>query len=327
MKKVAVTGAGGFIGAYLTKRLASEGYNVVAIDNFLRGSIGRLKNLQDDIEIADVDVRDVEGLCKYIKGCDTVFHLAAVNGTENFYKHPDLVLDVGINGMFSVAQACINSNIDTLIVASTAEVYQTPSIIPTPENIPLVLPNSTNPRYSYGGSKIASELIALNFGRDHFKKVQIFRPHNVYGADMGWKHVIPQLLGKLSSQLTENLEKIDLLIQGDGTETRAFCHVNDIIDGLLLMEQNGSHREIYHIGNDEEVSILELIKCLEEIVGRKINVILGEPAVGGTPRRCPDISKMKTLGYTPSINLKEGLQETARWYLDPSNTKSEIGLL
>ena len=319
MKKVAVTGAGGFIGAYLAKRLVLEGCDVVAIDNFIRGAVSRLDSIKQDISIQELDVRDKDALVPTLKGCDTVFHLAAVNGTDNFYNHPDLVLDVGIKGMFAVAEACIEADVGSLVVASTAEVYQTPSIIPTPENIPLILPNSTNPRYSYGGSKIASELIALNVGRSYFEKVQIFRPHNVYGPDMGWKHVIPQFIEKIKSQMSNGNDKVVLPIQGNGQETRAFCYVDDIVDGLIIMERLGGNREIYHIGNDFEISILDLISELENCLDVSINVEMGPAADGGTARRCPDISKMKMLGYSPKIDLGKGLSKTVNWYLEHDN--------
>ena len=109
------------------------------------------------------DVQDKKSLMKAFEGCSTIYHLAAVNGTENFYNKPDLVLDVGIKGMFAVSEAAVEVGVKNLVVASSAEVYQTPRVIH--EDIELQLPNSINPRYSYGCSKIASELIAMNFGR------------------------------------------------------------------------------------------------------------------------------------------------------------------
>src|SRR5690349_22546124 len=98
-------------------------------------------------------------------------HLAAVNGTENFYTQPELVLDVGLRGALAVTNAGREAGVPDLIVASTAEVYQTPPVIPTPETVPLMLPDSLNPRYSYGGGKIVSELIAFNYGQDHYRQV------------------------------------------------------------------------------------------------------------------------------------------------------------
>lgn len=314
MNKIAITGAFGFIGSYLTKRLVADGFKVVAIDNFLRGSKERLSGFKDKIDLVDLDIRNTSLLETTLTGCHTVFHLAAVNGTENFYKYPDLVLDVGIKGMFSIAEASVKAKVKNLIVASSAEVYQTPEMIPTREDVPLVIPNSINPRYSYGISKIATESIALNFNNDKFEKVQIFRPHNVYGPDMGWKHVIPQLLMQLLGRQHSRDFTYLLKIQGDGSETRAFCYVDDIVEGILKMQKNGKNREIYHIGSDYEVSILELINEIKEIMNIEIKIDFSSPVIGGTSRRCPDISKIRKIGYSPCVSLREGLSRTIKWY-------------
>jgi UDP-glucose 4-epimerase len=178
-----------------------------------------------------------------------------------------------------------------------------------------MLPNSLNPRYSYGGSKIISELIAFNYGQDHFRKVQVFRPHNVYGPDMGWKHVIPQFIMRAAEVLAGGRKAAPFPIQGDGHETRAFAYVDDVVDGIITMYENGGHREIYHIGNDHEVSILDLVERLGTIMGGKLQVQPTEGPEGGTPRRCPDISKIRALGYSPKVDLTEGLRRTAEWYL------------
>ena len=323
-RKAVVTGGGGFIGAYLVKKLIKDGWDVGVIDTMIRGSISRLSSVERDIELHSIDVRDEEKVSKAIKGADVVFHLAAINGTENFYNHPELVLDVGIRGAIAVVNACRNAEVPDLVVASSAEVYQTPKVVPTSENVALMLPNSTNPRYSYGGSKITSELIALNYAREHFAKLQIFRPHNVYGPDMGWKHVIPQFITRAQELLAKNKTAL-FPIQGDGSETRAFCFVDDIVNGILTMYQNGEHRGIYHIGNDEEVSIAGLVDHLGNVMGGRLEIVKSTPSEGGTVRRCPDISKMKSIGYNPKVNLKDGLKSTATWYLEnrnqnPSNT-------
>ena len=188
--KYLVTGGSGFIGAYLVKRLLKEGHSVVVLDNLLRGRAARLESVMQDIEFITADIRDEDKVVEICKDVDCIYHLAAINGTENFYTQSELVLDVGIRGMLSIIKACQKNPVSQLIVASSAEVYQTPLNIPTDENAILMVPNSLEPRYSYGGSKICSELIAFNYKTD--AKVQIFRPHNIYGADMGWKHVIPQ---------------------------------------------------------------------------------------------------------------------------------------
>jgi UDP-glucose 4-epimerase len=260
-------------------------------------------------------VRDEDAVTVAVKGVDVVMHLAAINGTENFYKRPELVLDVGIRGALAVVNACRRAGVPDLVLASTAEVYQSPAIIPTPENIALMLPNSINPRYSYGGSKIVSELIAFNYAQEHFRKVQVFRPHNVYGPNMGWKHVIPQFILRAASA-TKNADGFsEFEIQGNGHETRAFCYVDDVVDGILTMYEKGGHREIYHIGNNEEISIRELVALLGSVLGRNFVVRSSVAAEGGTERRCPDIGKMLALGYMPKVAMLEGLRRTTEWYL------------
>lgn len=325
MARVVVTGAAGFIGAYLTRRLAEQGHAVVALDNFVRGRASRLDSLGDSIERATHDVRDKDALTGLFKGVDAVFHLAAVNGTENFYNRPELVLDVGTRGALAVCEACLEAEVPDLVVASSAEVYQTPAIVPTDESVPLVLPNSLNPRYSYGGSKIISELIAFNYCRDRLAKVQCFRPHNVYGPDMGWKHVIPQLVAKIQDAAASGADHIEL--QGDGSETRAFCYVDDIVSGILTMWQNGETMNVYHIGSMEEVTIRHLVELIAAAAGQSIEARPGPAAEGGTPRRCPDIGKMRGIGYEPQVTLDEGIRRTVAWYLENPRPAGENALL
>ncbi|WP_445160698.1 NAD-dependent epimerase/dehydratase family protein [Mycobacterium sp. Dal123C01] len=314
--RVVVTGGSGFIGAYLVRRLVRDGWDVAVIDTMVRGEAGRLAEVADDIELFTCDVRDHDALATAFAGAEVVMHLAAINGTENFYKRPELVLDVGLRGALAVVNAGRNAGVPDLVVASSAEVYQTPSVVPTPETIPLMLPDSLNPRYSYGGSKIATELIAFDYAQEHYRKVQVFRPHNVYGPDMGYKHVIPQFIARATAARDATSSgPAPFEIQGDGTQTRAFCYVDDIVDGVLTMYENGGHREVFHIGNDEEVSIRDLAVRVAKAVGVEVEICPTEEAEGGTPRRCPDIGKMRALGYQPVVDLDDGLKRTADWYL------------
>lgn len=317
MKTAVVTGGGGFIGAYLVRRLLRDGWRVTVVDNMLRGAAWRLDSVRSDVTVANIDVRDGEALTKASVGADVMFHLAAVNGTENFYKQPELVLDVGIRGALAAVQACQDADVPDLVLASSAEVYQTPPSVPTSEDVPLMLPDSLNPRYSYGGSKIISELIAFNYGQQHFRKVQVFRPHNVYGPDMGYKHVVPQFLMRamgVRESLEDGAVRADFPILGSGTEKRAFCYVDDVVEGILCMYENGSHREVYHIGNDEMVSIAELAVVVGQTLGLDLNILPSAPPAGETPLRCPSIEKMNRLGYKPGVALPEGIRRTAEWY-------------
>ena len=312
MARCVVTGGGGFIGAYLVRRLVQTGWDVVCIDNMLRGDQSRFADVSDQVDLRTCDVRDTEAVTKAVKGAQVVFHLAAINGTENFYTRPELVLDVGLRGALAVVEACQKADVPDLVVASSAEVYQVPPSVPTTEDVPLMLPDSLNPRYSYGGSKIVSELIAFNYGQDHFRQVQCFRPHNVYGPDMGWKHVMPQFI--LRALDARDKGDPTFPIQSDGSETRAFAYVEDVVLGIIRMYEQGAHRQVYHIGNDHEISIADLVRLTGQVTGVDLVLQPGEAAAGGTPRRCPDISKMRALGYEPQIDLTEGLLRTAQWY-------------
>lgn len=312
MSRVVVTGGGGFIGAYLVKRLVHDGHDVVCVDNMTRGDQSRFADVADQVELHTCDVRDADAVTAACQRADVVFHLAAINGTENFYTRPELVLDVGLRGALAVVEACQRADVPDLVVASSAEVYQQPPHVPTDETVPLMLPDSLNPRYSYGGSKIVSELIAFNYGKDHFRRVQVFRPHNVYGPDMGWKHVAPQFILRALDARDRGDPRFE--IQSDGTETRAFAYVDDVVDGIVRMHADGAHREIYHIGNDHEVTIRDLVEVTGRVVGIDLDIVPGPAAAGATSRRCPDISKMRALGYAPQIALEEGMRRTARWY-------------
>ena len=319
MSRLAVTGAGGFIGAHLTRALLAEGHEVVAIDNYIRGQASRLADAPGAIERATLDVRDKAALVAALKGVECVFHLAAVNGTENFYTQPQLVLDVGVRGALAVTEACIEAGVPDLVVASSAEVYQTPRVVPTNEDIEMVIPDSLNPRYSYGGSKLISELIAFNYGRDKLRKVQVFRPHNVYGPDMGWKHVVPQLIEKIVTAGDGG----SITLQGDGSETRAFCYVSDVVDGIVRMWRSGESMNVYHIGSMEEVAIRDLARITAEALGVRVDLVAGPAAAGATPRRCPDIGKMRAIGYAPSVSLVQGIERTVAWYREhPAPTDS-----
>ncbi|MDJ0994445.1 MAG: NAD-dependent epimerase/dehydratase family protein [Dinoroseobacter sp.] len=312
MAKAVVTGGAGFIGAYLVKRLVRDGWDVAVVDNMLRGDRSRFAAVASQVDLHSVDVRNAAAVTRACDGAEVVFHLAAINGTENFYKTPELVLDVGLRGALAVVEACRNADVPDLVVASSAEVYQEPPTVPTDETVPLMLPDSLNPRYSYGGSKIVSELIALNYGQEHFRKMQVFRPHNVYGPDMGWKHVIPQFLTRAMDVKDAGERRFP--IQSDGTDTRAFAYVDDVIDGIIAMYARGQHREIYHIGNDHEISVRELVAITGRVLGVDLEMVPGPEAAGATHRRCPDISKMRALGYAPRVELEEGMRRTADWY-------------
>ncbi|OJX68172.1 NAD(P)-dependent oxidoreductase [Magnetospirillum sp. 64-120] len=321
-RKFLVTGGTGFLGAALVKHLVAQGHHVRVLDDNSRGRDRRLTDIAGRFEMVGGDIRDADAVRDAMRGMDCCCHLAYVNGTEFFYSKPELVLDVAVRGMLNVLDACRAENVRDLVLASSSEVYQTPPMVPTPETVPCSVPDPLNPRYSYGGGKLACELMAINWGRTGFDRVVIFRPHNVYGPDMGWEHVAPQLALRLKQMADAQPEGvITFPIQGDGSETRAFVHIDDFTRALGLVIDKGEHLGIYHLGNDEEVSIADFARQAAQALGREIILAPGPLMPGGTPRRCPDISKIKALGFVPQIPLAQGLPPVVQWYAENAHLK------
>jgi len=315
MARILVTGGSGFIGSALVKTLVRDGHAVRVLDDNSRGASRRLAEVQSDVEFIGGDIRDAAAVHAAVRGVDEVHHLAFVNGTEFFYSAPELVLEVGVKGMVNVLDACRAANVRRLVLASSSEVYQTPPQVPTDERAPLVVPDPTNARYSYGGGKIISELMAINYGRKFFDRVLIFRPHNVYGPDMGFEHVIPQFALRLKrAAALHRSGKVPFEIQGDGRQTRSFCHVDDLVRGVMVMRAKGEHLGIYHVGTTEEVTIADVARRIAAHAGREIEFVTGPAPAGGTERRCPDIGKLAKLGYAPQVPLARGLPPTLDWY-------------
>ncbi len=314
-KRYLVTGGSGFIGSALVRRLVEEGHEVRVFDDQSRGPEESPGDVVNKIQLVKADIRDAAAVRDACRGIDSVWHLAFINGTEFFYTKPDLVLDVGVKGIVNVIDACIKENIGEIMLASSSEVYQTPLVVPTDESVGLSIPDPLNPRYSYAGGKIISELMAINYGRKYFKRVVIFRPHNVYGPSMGWEHVIPQFIVRMREIIKkENKKTVDFPIQGTGEETRAFVYIEDFIDGLMIMNRKGEHLGIYHIGTQDEITIKQVAVAIGRYYKKEIKIISEKAAAGGTPVRCPDISKMKALGYAPKYKFLDGLSQTIQWY-------------
>jgi nucleoside-diphosphate-sugar epimerase len=314
-KAYLVTGGCGFLGSALVRRLIEAGHHVRVFDNSSRGDLSRLDAVKGDFEYVQGDIRDADALERAATGADAVCHLAFVNGTEFFYSHPELVLEVGVKGIMNVVDACLKHNIGELIVASSSEVYHEPAVIPTNETVPLCIPDPWNPRYSYAAGKQISEIVALNYGRTRFERVVIFRPHNVFGPDMGWEHVVPQLILRMKREVQASpADPVCFPIQGTGRQTRAFVFIEDFTDGLMLVLSRGEHLGIYHIGTTEEIAIEALAIMVGGYFGRQVEIVPTDPALGGAGRRCPDIGKLSALGYAPKWTTREGLQVTAEWY-------------
>ena len=299
-KTILITGASGFIGNALYARLKSENYNTIGLDNFFRG-----KNLKNQTIIKG-SIFDKKILKKLIRKSDVIIHLVAINGTRNFYNIPDKVFEVSMRGAM-ILYDCLNEIGDKnkkILLASSGEVYGEPKKIPTDEKVSLVVKDIFNNRYSYGGGKICQDLIARYLISKVVKECIIFRPHNVYGPNMGFDHVIPELMKKSLKA------KNKITIEGSGKETRSFCYIDDFINGLIiLIKKKINGFNIFNIGNDYEISINNLTKLI--IKNSKKNLLIKNKKLrtGSSKRRCPDIKKIKRLGYKPIVNLETGIKK------------------
>ena len=297
-----------FIGSAIVKYLVEKKFNVIVYDNNSRGKIERLKSVKNKIRFIKGDIRDKKKLFSIKENIDTVIHLAYVNGTKFFYKKPFEILDIAVNGLINILDFCKKKKVKKFFLASSSEVYQNPLKIPTDESEMLKIPDIFNPRYSYGGGKIISELYSLYFGQINFKKLIIFRPHNVYGKDMGNEHVVPEFINRLK-KLKKNKR---FMISGTGNEIRSFIHIDDFISGFDKIFRKGKNFQIYNIGTSEKIRIIDLAKLIASIFNKKIIIKKTKILKGSPTIRCPDIKKIKSIGFKQNVRLKDGLLKTIK---------------
>ena len=195
-------------------------------------------------------------------------------------------------------------------MASSSEVYQTPNKIPTDEKESLKIPDIFNSRNSYSGGKILTELMGIHYGKKYFKKLIIFRPHNVYGPNMGYEHVIPQFISRF-----KKLKNKKFKIQGNGNETRSFIFIDDFVSAFDLILKKGKHLNIYNIGTEERIKINKLASIISRFFNKKVILHKNRLAKGSVKDRCPNIFKIKKLGFKKKYDLNLGLSKTIEWYV------------
>jgi len=302
--KYFITGASGFIGRHTVRRLRADGHEVIATDNNWRYP------MQERSDTTFLDVRNLEAvktLLDYTQP-DVVLHMAAVNGTQNFYDIPEVVLEVGLKGALNIIDGCEYAGIRNLVMFSSSEVYQTIAEEKADESVPFSIPDPRNPRYSYAVSKIASEVLAFHCGVD---RVLVVRPPNIFGPEAGDKHVIPQFIERAKRHREGN----PFVVQGDADQTRAFCYIDDFIDGLIRVIERGNDREIYHIGTEDERSIASVaVDVCRGVRGYEPTLEYVGGGRGGPARRCPNTSKLQALGWSQSVPWSEGLLKTIEAY-------------
>ena len=310
MKKTyLITGGTGFIGSNIANMLIKQGQKVIVFDNNSRGKVSRIFLKNKNLIFIQGDIREKLSLKKaFKKKINTIIHLAYINGTKYFYQKPDQILDIATKGLINIYDLAIKFRVKEIFLASSSEVYHTPKKIPTLENESLKIPDIFNPRYSYGGGKILTELYAANFGRKFFKRTIIFRPHNVYGADMGNEHVIPEFINRFKYLKSKSQFKI----QGTGNEKRSFIHIDDFCQAFDKILKKGKNLNIYNIGTTEIVKIRKIVFLLQKIFKKKVDIKHTPLRSGSTKKRCPNIDKLKKLGFKQKISLYEGLKMIIR---------------
>jgi len=227
------------------------------------------------------------------------------------------VLKVGILGTINVLDWFVKQKKGKLLFSSSSETYSgalrllgDEFPIPTHEEIPLVVDDPKNVRWSYGGSKILGEIAMHSWSKAHnMKNFVIIRFHNIYGPRMGFEHVIPQFIERVVKR--ENPFKIF-----GGQETRTFFYVDDAVKAVqLIMEGPETNGQTIHIGrSDDEIKIIDLAKVLFKVAGVERDLDVQPAPAGSVKRRCPDASKLRALGFNPEISLEEGLRRTLEWY-------------
>ncbi len=302
MKKILITGGTGFIGAAISNHFCKKGFKITILDNNSRGNLKRINRHKNKIKFLYGDITKYHDVYKAAKGQDYIFHLAAINGTKFFYEKPDKVLDVSCKGIIHVIDVAKKLNIKNIFLASSSEVYHFPKKIPTDETESIKIPDILNPRYSYSGGKILTELMGINNAK-YFDKMIIFRPHNVYGNDMGQEHVIPELIKKVKEA------KKNIKMKGSGFQTRSFIYIDDFVDAFDLIFKKGKHLNIYNIGTQEQIRIIDLAKIIIKICKKKITIKKEQIAKGGTQHRTPNINKIKRLGFKKKFNIIKGLKK------------------
>lgn len=319
-KKSLIIGGAGFIGFHLAKSLSDQGQEVRILDNFARGrEDDELNKLigRENVNFIKGDITKKDVFESLPEDLDYIYHLAAINGTENFYNAPDKVLKVGALGMFNILDWFVKRKKGKLLFSSSSEAYAGALKmmgdnfpIPTPEEVPLVVEDPKNLRWSYGGSKIISEIIMHSYAKVHnTDNFAIVRYHNIYGPRMGFEHVVPQFIEKIVKR------RVPFKILG-GQETRSFCYVDDGIRATQkVMESEKTNGQTIHIGrSDDEIKIVDMAKILFEIAGIVPTFDIGSAPKGCVKRRCPDTTKLHSLGFSPEVGLKDGLKLCFDWY-------------
>ncbi len=306
MSRVLITGGAGFIGSYLCERFLSEGDEVVCVDNLVTGVRGNVENINSDrFKFYERDVS--KGLDGVVGPFDFVLHFASPASPPDYLRIPIETLLVSSAGTHAALDIALENNA-VFLLASTSEVYGDPEINPQREdywgNV-----NPIGPRSCYDEAKRYAEAATMAYRRARGLDTRIVRIFNTFGPRMRKDD------GRaVSNFICQALEGKDLTVYGDGGQTRSFCYVTDLVDGIVRLLKS-DYQDPVNLGNPEEMSILNLAKMALEYTGSSSKIINESLPIDDPKVRKPDISRAKKeLGWAPKVTLAEGFAKTVEYY-------------
>ncbi|MDO8734451.1 MAG: SDR family oxidoreductase [Elusimicrobiota bacterium] len=304
--RILITGGAGFIGSHLCDRFISNGHYVICMDNFITGSPKNIAHLKKEKNFKFVK-HDVTKYIKIDGTIDAILHFASPASPIDYIKLPIQTLKVGSLGTHN-ALGLAKEKKAKFLIASTSEVYGDPLVHPQKEsywgNV-----NPIGPRGVYDEAKRFAEAITMAYHRVHKIDTKIIRIFNTFGERMRLNdgRVVPNFI-------SQALKGVPLTIYGTGSQTRSFCYVSDMVNGILRLLRS-SVNEPVNIGNPDEYSILEFAKIILKLTGSKSKIIFKKLPIDDPQVRQPDISRAKKLlKWYPLISVEEGLERTIKWF-------------
>jgi dTDP-glucose 4,6-dehydratase len=304
--RVVLTGGAGFLGSHLCDLLIAKGWDVLCLDNFITGAETNIAHLLSNPHFRFVK-QDVSISMEVSGAVDAVMHFASPASPPDYLKYPIETLKVGSFGTYNALELALTKKAK-FVMASTSECYGDPDVSPQPESYWGHV-NSVGPRSVYDEAKRFSEAITMAYHRHHGLDTRIVRIFNTYGPRMRLND------GRaLPNFLYQALAGEPITVYGDGKQTRSFCYVSDLIEGIYRLLESSEHEPV-NIGNPHEITILEFAERVRALVGAKVPIVFKRLPQDDPKQRCPDITKARRiLNWEPKVNLEEGLQRTYEFF-------------